>query len=45
MWLILRELRNILVHEYEYEKSKIAEILNKIYEELSYFENLLERLK
>ncbi len=44
-WFRLRELRNILVHEYENEKFKIAETLNKIYDELKYFENLLERLR
>ncbi len=44
-WFALRELRNILVHEYEDEKSKIAETLNKIYNELSYFEDLLKKLK
>ena len=44
-WFKLRELRNILVHEYEDEKSKIAETLNKIYKELDYFKNLLEKLK
>lgn len=44
-WLKLRELRNILVHEYEDEKSKIAETLNKIYKELDYFKNLLEKLQ
>lgn len=43
-WFKLRELRNILVHEYEDEKLKIAETLDKIYDELQYFENLLERL-
>ena len=43
-WFKLRELRNILVHEYEDENFKIAETLNKIHSELEYFENLLERL-
>ena len=43
-WLELRELRNMLVHEYESEKSKIAYALNKIYPELKTFETLLERL-
>ena len=43
-WFKLRELINILVHEYENEKFKIAETLNRIYDELKYFENLLKRL-
>ncbi len=44
-WFKLRELRNILVREYEDEKFKIAETLNRIYDELKYFENLLENLR
>ncbi|HEK25007.1 MAG: hypothetical protein ACP5S8_03635 [Hydrogenobaculum sp.] len=44
-WFELRELRNILVHEYQDEKAKIAETLNKICSEIYLFENLLENLK
>ena len=44
-WFELRELRNILVHEYEDEKLRIAQTLNKIYEEIRYLENLLNKLK
>lgn len=44
-WFELRELRNILVHEYEDEKSKIAETLNKIYQEIQYLENLLKQFE
>ncbi|MGC8677321.1 MAG: hypothetical protein ACP5UF_03795 [Hydrogenobaculum sp.] len=44
-WFELRELRNILVHEYQDEKTKIAETLNKICSEIYLFENLLENLK
>ena len=43
-WFELRELRNILVHEYEDEKEKIAQTLNRIYQELDYLEKLLRRL-
>ena len=38
------ELRNLLVHEYEDEKEKIAQTLNRIYQELDYLENLLKKL-
>ena len=41
----MRELRNIIVHEYEDEKDKIAYTLNQIYKELEYFEDLIESLK
>ncbi len=43
-WFELRELRNLLVHEYEDEKEKIAQTLNRIYQELDYLENLLKKL-
>ncbi|WP_245596349.1 hypothetical protein [Sulfurihydrogenibium subterraneum] len=44
-WFELRELRNILVHEYEDEKYKIAKTFNKIYDEINFFENFLGKLK
>ncbi|MDM7273098.1 HepT-like ribonuclease domain-containing protein [Sulfurihydrogenibium azorense] len=44
-WFELRELRNILVHEYEDEKDKVSKTLNKIYDEIPFFENFLEKLK
>jgi len=44
-WLELRELRNILVHEYEDETCKIADTINKIYNELKLIKRVLEQLK
>jgi len=44
-WLELRELKNIIVHEYEDEKSKIAKTLNEIYDNLWFLEKLLNNLK
>jgi len=44
-WFELRELRNILVHEYEDEKDKISQTLNKIYSEIQYLEELLNKIK
>ena len=43
-WFELRELRNIPVHEYEDEKSKIAETLNKIYKQILYLDDLIKTL-
>lgn len=44
-WFELRELRNILVHEYEDETYKIADTLNKIYDELKFLEKLKNQLE
>ncbi len=44
-WFELRELRNLIVHEYETQTQKIADTVNRIYEELSYIESLLHNLK
>ena len=44
-WLELRELRNILVHEYEDETLKIADTINRIYDELKLIKRVLEQLK
>lgn len=44
-WLNLRELRNILTHEYEDNPEKIKEAINTIVEKLPYLKNLLFQLK
>jgi uncharacterized protein with HEPN domain len=44
-WFELRELRNAITHEYGRELSKIAETINKIYEEIEYLRNIVESLK
>jgi uncharacterized protein with HEPN domain len=44
-WFELRELRNAITHEYERELSKVAETINKIYEEIEYLRNIVESLK
>ncbi|WP_457622336.1 hypothetical protein [Persephonella sp.] len=44
-WFELRELRNILVHEYEDEADKIANTLNKIFSELTFLKKVVNQLK
>ena len=44
-WFELRELRNLIVHEYESQTEKIAETINRIYNELSYLDRLLDKLR
>jgi len=44
-WFELRELRNAITHEYERELSKIAEVINKIYQEVEYLKSVVENLK
>ena len=44
-WFELRELRNLIVHEYESQTERIAEIINRIYNELSYMKGLLDKLR
>jgi hypothetical protein len=44
-WFELRELKNAIAHEYERELSKIAETINKIYEEIEYLRIIVENLK
>jgi len=44
-WFELRELRNLIVHEYEDQTEKIAETINRIYNELIYIVKLLNKLK
>ncbi len=44
-WFDLRELRNLIVHEYESQTEKIAETINRIYSELSYLDRLLDKLR
>ena len=41
-WFELRSLRNLIAHEYEEETDKIAELINGIYRELKYLENLIQ---
>ncbi len=41
-WFELRSLRNLIAHEYEEETDKIAELINGIYRELNYLENLIQ---
>ena len=43
-WFKLREIRNIIAHEYEDESEKIAEVINKINEKIPYLKKLLETL-
>ncbi len=40
-WFELRSLRNLIAHEYEEETDKIAELINGIYREIKYLENLI----
>ena len=44
-WFELRELRNLIVHKYESQTERIAEIINRIYNELSYMKGLLDKLR
>ncbi len=44
-WFELRELRNILVHEYEDELFKIANTLNKILQEMDLIKEVIKQLK
>lgn len=44
-WFELRELRNLIVHEYEAQTQKMAETLNRIHGELSYLKSLMEKLR
>jgi len=44
-WFELRELRNMLVHEYEDEKEKIVDTLNKIFKELEFLKRIINKLK
>ena len=44
-WFELRELRNLIVHEYESMAHKIADTLNKIHSELDYLVMLMERIE
>ena len=41
-WFELRSLRNLIAHEYEEETDKIAELINSIFRELNYLENLIQ---
>jgi hypothetical protein len=43
-WFELRSLRNAIAHEYEDDYERIAFLVNKIYGELPYLENLFSRL-
>ncbi len=43
-WFELREIRNIIAHEYEDESGKIAEVINKINEKMPYFKKLFDSL-
>ncbi len=44
-WFELRELRNLIVHEYESQTERIAETINRIYDELGYLKGLLDKLR
>ena len=44
-WFELRELRNLIVHEYETMAQKIADTLNRIYSELDYIVMLMKRVE
>ena len=44
-WFELRELRNILTHEYEDECEEIANVLNTIYQKIGYFHHLFSQLE
>ena len=44
-WFELRNLRNMIVHEYESHTQRIAEAVNRIYREIDYITELLKRLK
>jgi len=41
-WFELKGLRNVIAHEYEDETGKIAELVNRVYGELPYLQELLE---
>lgn len=43
-WFELREIRNIIAHEYEDESEKIAGVINRINEKRNYFKEILEDL-
>jgi len=43
-WFKLREIRNIIAHEYEDESAKIAEMTNKINEKRVYLKEILNEL-
>lgn len=43
-WFELREIRNIITHEYEDESEKIAGVINRINEKRNYFNEILEVL-
>ncbi|SMP07202.1 hypothetical protein SAMN06265339_0454 [Desulfurobacterium pacificum] len=43
-WFALRSIRNALAHEYEEEREKIASVINRVREELPFFEKLLNQL-
>ncbi|WP_457642988.1 hypothetical protein, partial [Persephonella sp.] len=44
-WFELRELRNMLVHEYEDELFKIANTLNKILQEMNLIKKVVEQMR
>ncbi len=44
-WFEIRELRNLLTHEYEEEHEEIANVLNTIYQKISYFHHLFNQLE
>ncbi len=44
-WFELRELRNMLVHEYEDELFKIADTLNKIFKEIDLIKEVIKQLR
>ena len=44
-WFELKELRNLMVHEYEEQTEKIAEIINKIYQQIDCLKFLVNKLK
>ena len=43
-WFELREIRNIIAHEYEDESEEIAGVINRINEKRNYFKEILEVL-
>ena len=44
-WFELRNLRNAIAHEYEENYERIAALINRIYRELPYLEDLFNSLK
>ena len=44
-WLEMRDLRNLIVHEYDNTPAKIAEAANRIREEMDMLAGLLDRLE